>query len=275
MKIHIVCLSLLAPMSTADAAPVSETRTSTESYPVATSAPHLTIKNIWGNVRVRPGPAGTISVVIDEKRSAPSQELFELSLDVLKLNVETDVDGVSIYVGENNKNWQRRDSCLGCRVDYQFEVTVPPGTQLDVGTVNDGRIDVAGISGMVRASNVNGPISVSEIVDCSDLESVNGAVDVSFSVAPGQNCNIETINGDIAISLPDGSGIDVALDLFNGRMTTEFEVDSYALPAQVEQSTDNGHYRYRILQSAGLRLDGGGPTFSISSLNGDIQIRKN
>ena len=160
-------------------------------------------------------------------------------------------------------------------MDYQFEVTVPPGTQLDVSTVNDGRIDVSGISGMVSASNVNGPISVSEIGNCNDLDSVNGAVDVSFSTAPGQDCSIGTINGDIAISMPDGSGLDVALDLFNGRMTTEFEVDSYALPAQVEQSNDNGRLRYKIQQSAGLRIENGGPTFSISSLNGDIRFQKN
>lgn len=275
MNTRIVCLSIFALMSIADAATISEERTWTESYSVNTTAPRLIIENIWGDVHVRPGPTGTISVVVDEKRSAPSQELFERSLELLKLDIQTDADSVSIYVGERNRTWQRSDPCRGCRVDYQFEVTVPPGTQLDVSTVNDGRIDVAGISGMVSANNVNGPILVSEIGDCTELESVNGAIDVSFSAAPGQNCAIGTINGDIRISLPDGSGIDVALDMFNGRITTEFEVDSYALPPLVEQSSDNGQYRYKIKQSAGLRLEGGGPTFSISSLNGDIRFQKN
>jgi len=275
MNTRIVCLGFFALMSSANAAPVSETRTWTESFPVTSEAPQLTIKNIWGNVNVRPGSPGTISVVIDEKRSAPSQALFERSLETFRLDIETDVDGVAIYVGDHDGTWERRDPCRGCRVDYQFEVTVPPGTQLDVSTVNDGRIDVSGISGMVSASNVNGPISVSEIGNCNDLDSVNGAVDVSFSTAPGQDCSIGTINGDIAISMPDGSGLDVALDLFNGRMTTEFEVDSYALPAQVEQSNDNGRLRYKIQQSAGLRIENGGPTFSISSLNGDIRFQKN
>ena len=76
------------------------------------------------------------------------------------------------------------------------------------------------------------------------------------------------------VKLPDGTGLDVALDQFNGRMVSEFPVDPFALPATVEHTTDNGGHRYRIQQSAGLRLEGGGPLFSISSLNGDVRIQK-
>jgi len=256
------------------AAPVSESRVWTETYPIDTVAPHLTISNIWGNVRVRPGNSGEIRVTVDERRSAPNRELFERSLETLKLDVEADTHGVSILVGERSNNWERRNPCRGCRVDYQFEVLVPAGTQLDVATVLDGTIDVAGIVGLISASNVNGPINVREVRDCEMLESVNGEVNVSFTVAPGRDCNIETINGDITLALPSGSGLDVALDLFNGRLISEFSVDALALPATVEHTSDGDGHRYRIRQSAGLRLEGGGPMFSISSLNGDIRIQK-
>jgi hypothetical protein len=74
--------------------------------------------------------------------------------------------------------------------------------------------------------------------------------------------------------MPVGTGLDVALDLFNGRMVSDFQVDAYALPAVVEHTRDDGQHRYRIQQSAGIRLEGGGPTFSISSLNGDIRIQE-
>lgn len=275
MKNSIACLSLFALMPSADAEPVSTSRTWTESYPVATGAPGLTIRNIWGNVRVRSGPPGTISLTVDEKRSAPTAALFERSLATLKLDVEVDADSVSVHVGDRDRGFRRHDACPGCRVDYQFDVSVPPGTRLNVGTVTDGSIDVAGIVGTVSASNVNGPVSVSDLSDCQNLESVNGGVDVEFSTAPGQDCRIETVNGDIVLSMPDGSGLNVALDLFNGQVFTEFEADSYPVPAQIERSTDNGRHRYSIQQSAGLRLEGGGPTFSIASLNGDIRFQKN
>ncbi len=256
------------------AAPVTETRVWTESYPVSSDMPHLFVNNIWGNVRVRPGTAGEITVTINELRTAPDQERFDRSQVVLGLDIDSDADGVSFDVGGEFRGWGGGNRCRGCRVDYHFDILVPEGTNVDVGTVMDGRVDVSGIAGNVSASNVNGPIAVAELSDCEALESVNGAVVLSFVSAPVRDCSIETINGDITINMPDGTGLDVALDLFNGRMLSEFHVNPFSLPADVEHTTDNGQNHYRIQQSAGLRVEGGGPTFSISSLNGDINIQK-
>lgn len=277
MKNPIVCASFLALMASTIAAaePVVESNTWTQVYPVSTATPHLVVSNIWGNVRVRAGREGEISVTIDEKRSAPTQKLFDRSLVLMDLVTDGDSDGVSLLVGGEHQNWNFHNKCRGCRVDYQFEVLVPPGTQVDVATVTDGRIDVVDIAGTISASNVNGPVYISGLSNCDDLQSVNGAVDISFSSAPGLDCSISTVNGDIIVNMPDGTGLDIALDLFNGRLVSEFKVDAYAIPAQIEQSSSDGRLSYKIQQSAGLRLEGGGPTFSISSLNGDIRFQKN
>jgi len=269
-----LCAALFLMSVSASAQSVTESKVWTENFDVSGAEPTLRISNIWGTVRVRPGPAGQISVTVDENRSAPDQERFDRSLLVLNLDIQATDDEVSIVVGEPTRRWQRTDPCRGCRVDYQFDVTVPEGTKLELGTVLDGAIDVDGVAGTVNASNVNGPIRVRDVSNCESLESVNGELDVSFDRAPASDCDIETINGDINLSLPTGSGLDVALDQFNGRMVSEFDVDTLELPATVEKSTDEGGTRYRIQQSAGLRLDGGGPKFSISSLNGDVRIRK-
>ena len=106
------------------------------------------------------------------------------------------------------------------------------------------------------------------------MNNVNGVVDLSFEIQPDRDCDIETINGDVTINMPASSGLNLALDQSNGRVISEFEVAPLGIPAQVEHIQDNGLNRYRIQQSAGLRLAGGGPTFSISSMNGDIQIKK-
>jgi hypothetical protein len=277
MKNPIVCASFLALMASTllAAEPVVESNTWTQVYPVSTATPHLIVSNIWGNVRVRAGSEGEISVTIDEKRSAPTQKLFDRSLVLMDLVTDADSDGVSLMVGGEHQNWNFHNNCRGCRVDYQFEVLVPPGTQVEVGTITDGRIDVVDITGTISASNVNGPVYISGLSECDDLQSVNGAVDISFSSAPGLDCSISTVNGDIIVNMPDGTGLDIALDLFNGRLVSEFQVDAYAIPAQVEQTNSDGRLSYKIQQSAGLRIEGGGPTFSISSLNGDIRFQKN
>ena len=84
---------------------------------------------------------------------------------------------------------------------------------------------------------------------------------------------IESINGDITLAMPGDAGIDMALDLFNGRVVSELEVEPVALPVSVEYVADNGRHSYRIEQPAGLRVGAGGPSYRISSLNGDVRIR--
>ena len=98
---------------------------------------------------------------------------------------------------------------------------------------------------------------------------------VTFADLPTQDCDFETVNGDITLKLPDAVGLDAAISTFNGRIVSDFDVDPLAMPARVEETTEDGRYQYRIEQPAGVRLGDGGPTFSFSSLNGDIRITSN
>jgi hypothetical protein len=268
-------IALLACGNSASAA-VTDQKTWSQSFPVTAAAPRLLVDNIWGNVRVRIGSAREIAVTIDERRSAPTQELFELSKQQIFLDVQADSEGVAMVVAqpEDSRSRPRVNRCRGCRVDYQFEVTVPPGTQIEVSTVTDGGIDVAGGGGPVKASNVNGPVAVRDLQDCTEIESVNGEVEVSFARAPSRDCSIKTINGDITLSVPGATGLDAALSMMQGDVVSEFDLEPLALPAKVEQRKENGRFVYHIEQAAGIRLGAGGPTFDIQSLNGDLRIRK-
>ena len=142
-------------------------------------------------------------------------------------------------------------------------------------TITDGRVDVAGVRGPVNAGNVNGAVAVSGVSECSNIESVNGTLEVMFARAPSTNCNLKTINGAITVGLPPGSGLDAILDLGHGEIETEFDVDGMAVPPKVEKSQQQDYWRYRVQQSAGVRVGAGGPTFTFASLNGDVRILKN
>ena len=268
----LAALGLLA-LGTANAT-VSDQKAWSDTYPVTATVPKLLIDNIWGNVRVRSGSARQIVVTISEKRSAPTQELFDLSKETIYLDVQADAAGVSLIVAKPERQMGRRDRCRGCRVEYQFEVTVPTGTDVDVSTVTDGGIDVAGTGGPVNASNVNGPVAARDLQDCAQIESVNGAVDVSFARSPSRDCSIKTINGDITLTVPGSAGLDAALSMMQGKVVSEFDLEPLALPAKVEQRNEDGRFIYHVAQAAGIRLGKGGPTFSIESINGDLRIRK-
>ena len=268
----LAALALLA-LGTANAT-VSDQKTWSDTYPVSAAVPKLLIDNIWGNVRVRSGSTREIVVTVSEKRSAPTQELFDLSKETIYLDVQADAAGVSLIVAKPERQMGRRDRCRNCRVEYQFEVTVPAGTDVDVSTVTDGGIDVAGTGGPVNASNVNGPVAARDLQDCAQIESVNGAVEVSFARSPSRDCSIKTINGDITLTVPGSAGLDAALSMMQGKVVSEFDLEPLALPAKVEQRNEDGRFIYHIAQAAGIRLGKGGPTFSIESLNGDLRIRK-
>ncbi len=273
-RTSVALLGALLAGTSAASEPVIQENAWTEHYPVSAAAPRFAIDNVWGSIKVRTADVDQITVNINERRAAPSEELFERSMAIYFLDTDADDHGVAIRVGHDERNWQEFNRCNNCRVDYQFDVIVPEGTDVDVGTVVDGRVEVSGRLGTVSASNVNGPIDVDGLRNCARVENVNGPIRLDFAMGPASDCTIESVNGDITLAVPGDAGLDVAVDLFNGRIVSELEVEPVALPATVEHLTDNGSHLYRIEKPAGLRVGAGGPSYRISSLNGDVRIRK-
>jgi hypothetical protein len=226
-------------------------------------------------VTVRAGEAREITVTINEHRTAPTQALFEQSKELIRLDTQASGDGVSMIVEDPYRRAARVELCRGCRVDYQLDITAPPDTQVDVGTVTDGRVEVVGIHGLVSASNVNGPVAATDLNDCEKIASVNGELDVQFARAPGADCAIETINGRITVGLPPGTGLDAIFSINHGDIESDFDVEPMTLPAKIEKQELEDRFGYRIVQPAGVRLGAGGPTFTFASLNGDVRIVKN
>jgi hypothetical protein len=273
--ISSVGLIALLGVGASSAEPVVEQKTAQYSYAVTSSTPRLHVRNIWGNVTVRPGKAREISVTLSERRSAPTRELFAELQQRIQLTIDASGEGVSMMVGDPDKSAKRTDGCRGCRADYQFDIVVPPDALIDVGTVTDGRVEVIGVRGPVNASNVNGPVAVKGLSECTKIASVNGALDVEFSRAPGEDCALETLNGGITLGLPAGTGLNAILKIGHGDIETEFDAEPMALPARIEKQDKDARSGYLVEQPAAVRVGAGGPTFTFASLNGDVRIRKN
>jgi len=246
----------------------------TERYAVTTAEPVVEIHNIWGDVSILPGAEGEVSIVIHEHRSAPTQDLFERSSEIYGIEFHASEQAVLVRVGEDRQSWHGQDPCRGCRVDATFEVRVPPASSVYASTVNDGRVEIGGIRGAINADNVNGPVTIREAHACETVESINGDVLLAFEGPPDSDCRIHTINGDIRVQVPEGSGLDFAVDLGNGRVTSELPIEPQAIPARVEHTESSGTHQYRIEQATGLRLAGGGAVLQVKSMNGDLRIQK-
>jgi len=276
MKTQLAYLgaSLLLAASV-QAADVTEQNSWQRAYPVTTGSPKLFVRNVFGNVTVRTGNIREIVVAVNERRSAPTRAELDESKKRLQLHTEATSEGASFVVEDPDRDSTRIELCRQCRVEYEFDITVPADAQVDVGTITDGRVEVTGVRGAVSARNVNGPVAVAGVAQCSQIESVNGALDVSFVRAPGNDCALKTINGDITVGLPANAGLDAMLSVTHGKLESDFDIEPLTSAPKVEREERDAGFLYRIDHKAGVRLGAGGPTFTFASLNGDVRFIKN
>ncbi|MEO0574428.1 MAG: hypothetical protein AAF004_03120 [Pseudomonadota bacterium] len=274
MKLMVTVLVLLcASLTSAHAEPVVEKKDWRQTFVVG-DAPTLKIDNIWGDINIVTGDSGRITMSFSTERRAANQEDFELSKTLIPLHIDNQGNDVIVRVGRNDRQWSREQRCDRCRLHVDLMVVVPPRTRLDVSTINDGDIQVSGVSGIVSAQNINGAVSTSGLRQCDKIEALNGDINAQFSQEPALDCLIETLNGDIRLSLPDGVSVDFAVETGNGKIRSDLDLSSRDMPAKVERQHSNGRYQYDIEQLAGLRVGSGGNTLTIKSLNGDIRLTR-
>jgi len=175
-------------------------------------------------------------------------------------------------------------------------VQVPAGTRVKAGSGNgelriegagadviaatgNGRVNIAGSSGEVRVSTGNGEVTVQDAQGPVDVSTGSGAIHVVTSTGPvsanSGNGDIDvsigkldrlpdmtfsTGNGEVRLTLPPGLGAELDANTGNGHVTTDFPVTLKS--GRLDPSRLRG------------RIGDGGGRLSISSGNGDIEIRK-
>lgn len=138
-----------------------------------------------------------------------------------------------------------------------YTLHVPPGVQLDVGTVN-GRIAAQNIDGNVKASTVNGDVVISTTVGTVNAETVNGSIIASMAAMPDSgNVHLETVNGSITSVLPEGMGGTLDLETVNGRITANY-------PHAAPDSVDPHHLR--------VELSPGPRRVHLETVNGAVSV---
>ena len=126
-----------------------------------------------------------------------------------------------------------------------------------VDTVN-GDVDVRDLDGTLVAATTNGDVTVGRTAGLSELRTTNGEIDAEVHAVPSE-ASVRTTNGDIGIAFADGVGCELDVTLTNGEISTE----GLAL-----SGASVGGNR---LEAA---LGGGGPTYRVGTVNGDIELTR-
>jgi hypothetical protein len=223
----------------------------------------LEVKGVNGDVRAV--LASGAEAVVNARKHGRRSDPDEVEIKV----VESD-DGVTICAVyptpprarqentcEAGESWHSSTENNDVVVD--FDVQVPAGVIFDGRTVN-GEMSAEGLKADVRASTVNGSVKVTT-TGLAEASTVNGSVYAQMG-RTNWNDEIEfsTVNGRITLILPEGAlNTEIRASTVNGEIESDY-------PVMV-----TGRFGPRKVRGT---IGTGGRTLSLSSVNGDIRLKK-
>jgi hypothetical protein len=165
--------------------------------------------------------------------------------------------------------WGDRSSCdehgmdsHGVRnndVSVEFTVRVPDGVRVGVSTVNGG-LTVDGVTSQVDASTVNGSVDVTTTSGPVSASTVNGSVRARMGkFTSDDDMDFTTVNGSVVAEFTGDLNADVELSTVNGRFRTDY-------PVTVSGKLDPRHLKARIGK--------GGPKLTMTTVNGNVELRQ-
>ena len=259
MNKFLLCAVMAAPIFAQEHIPVP---LADASRPVT-----LSIHLLRGSIIVK-GYSGR-EVLVDSKGGASREP--ETTHDGLHRIAGTGSD-ISIE-SENNKVSISSNGFRGTELTVQ----TPVNTSLNVKTLNAGEITIEGVSGDVEAQNLNGAVIVRNVSGSVVAHSLNGAVTVSMtSVKSGSPMSFSSLNGTIDVTLPANLAADFAMKTNHGEIYSDFDVKLKPSPKPVveESGSKKGKYKVKTEGAVVGAVNGGGPEFKFTTLNGNIYIRK-
>ena len=154
--------------------------------------------------------------------------------------------------GRNGQNVQNND------VKVEFRVEVPAGVRLVARNVN-GDVGVTSLASDVQAWTVNGDVDISTS-GIAEANTVNGSITASIGRSDWSgSLEFETVNGSIELEFTGPLNTEVHASTVNGGISTDFPL------------TIQGRFGPKRLNGT---VGSGGRTLSISTVNGEIELRK-
>lgn len=174
----------------------------------------------------------------------------ERALKELEVEITGEGDHVSVRTRHPRTRW------FGGGGGVEYRVTVPRGARVAVRNVN-GRVEVDGVGGAVRASTVNGSVDVSGAGGEVEASAVNGSVEVNVArIDPSGRSRLSTTNGSVRLTLPRDASAEVEAHTVNGSVGCDFDL------ADARKSR-------RKLEG---RIGNGGARFELGTVNGSVHV---
>jgi DUF4097 and DUF4098 domain-containing protein YvlB len=143
---------------------------------------------------------------------------------------------------------------------------------VEVSTVNDGNVSIENVKGRVKAENVNGAIHLSALAGQTYASTINGDVDVEYSLNPNQDSRYYTLNGDINALFVKGLAANMSFKSFNGDLYTNVP-NLQSLPAFIEKKQDKEGTNLKVGGNR-FKVGNGGALLDFETFNGDVIVKE-
>jgi hypothetical protein len=234
----LTLVAILLCVPSASLASVGELREEFhQSYPLSPGG-RVSVSSAAGEVRIRAWERPEVRVDA-VKRAYRSDRLAEAQIDV-------SADGNSVVIRTlypgGSMTYQTGNPDSSAIVD--ITVTVPRGASVDASSQSGG-VTASGLSGRVKISSMSGDVEAA-----FDELTVQGHIE------------LKSMSGSVSVTLPSDAGADVSAHSTSGRVRSEFQLAS---GGSGDDDDDD---------EASARIGGGGPSINLSSMSGDVHIRR-
>jgi DUF4097 and DUF4098 domain-containing protein YvlB len=205
------------------------------------------IRAINGSVSIE--TANTSTAEVNVVRSARKRE----DLEYRKVIVEQTGNRLVIR-GENE------DRGLGRHAEVRQQVTLKLPRQIDLNIHGiNGSVKSGGIEGQGAISGINGKVEGAQVGGIAKLSGVNGSVSVTVARLGEQGMKISGINGRVDLQFANDLNAEIHASGINGKVDTD-------LPTTQLIERDRSNFKARV--------GSGGPTISVSGVNGKVSLKK-
>ena len=152
------------------------------------------------------------------------------------------------------------------RADGRYVVRVPRRTDVSFaqnGWASSDDLTLRNIAGRIEVSLNSGDLRLLNVSGAVVANTVSGDVKVQFSGVPDQPCAISSVSGDVDVSLPASAKVTLGMRSISGEIYTDFDLN-----------LGSGSMHHVGGQTVEGRANGGGTSFSLKTVSGDIFVRK-
>ncbi|MGB5819553.1 MAG: DUF4097 family beta strand repeat-containing protein [Saonia sp.] len=245
----------------------------------------LVVRNINGAITVEGYGGNTIKLEVEKIIRAKDSEKLELGKKEITLETLVEgneivarIDGPCIKWREDD-GFQFGDCNCNSRMDYDFvfnfKIQVPFKTNLEVTTVNNGEVLVRNTVGnTIKAGNINGGIDLENITGKTEVNAINGEVNISYANNPSGPSTYYSLNGDINITYQKNLSAAIAFKSMHGELFTDFDIEKQYAKTRKTISDKGDRPKYKFESRPIVQIGKGELAHDFETLNGNVIIKK-